>query len=187
MERCRWAQKEVFHKYHDEEWGAPFRRSENELFEALVLDGAQAGLSWETILRRREGYREAYKGFDPNVVAQFDEGDVERLLNDTGIIRNRLKVNSSITNARAFLEIQSEYGSFHDYVWSFNDGKITDNRIESADDIPANTELSDRVSADLKRRGMKFVGSTIIYALLQAIGVVNDHERRCFRYTELTA
>ena len=177
----------VFHKYHDEEWGAPFRRSENELFEALVLDGAQAGLSWETILRRREGYREAYKGFDPNVVAQFDEGDVERLLNDTGIIRNRLKINSSITNARAFLEIQSEYGSFHDYVWSFNAGKITDNRIESADDIPANTELSDRVSADLKRRGMKFVGSTIIYALLQAIGVVNDHERRCFRYAELTA
>ena len=121
------------------------------------------------------------------MVAQFGEGDVERLLNDTGIIRNRLKINSSITNARAFLEIQSEYGSFHDYVWSFNDGKITDNRIESADDIPANTELSDRVSADLKRRGMKFVGSTIIYALLQAIGVVNDHERRCFRYTELTA
>ena len=112
---------------------------------------------------------------------------MERLLNDTGIIRNRLKINSSITNARAFLEIQAEYGSFHDYVWSFNAGKITDNRIESADDIPANTELSDRVSADLKRRGMKFVGSTIIYALLQAIGVVNDHERRCFRYAELTA
>ena len=177
----------MFHKYHDEEWGAPFRRSENELFEALVLDGAQAGLSWETILRRREGYREAYMGFDPNVVARFGEEDVERLLNDTGIIRNRLKINSSITNARAFLEVQSEYGSFHDYVWSFNAGKITDNQIESADDIPANTELSDRVSADLKRRGMKFVGSTIIYALLQAIGVVNDHERRCFRYAELTA
>lgn len=170
--------------YHDEEWGVPLH-DDTKLFEALILDGAQAGLSWSTILKKRENYRAAFQGFDPHVVAAYGELEVERLLGDAGIVRNRLKVRSAIRNANAFLEVQQAHGTFDRYLWGFIDGKPVINAWTSMDQIPARTDLSDAVSKDLQRRGFNFVGSTIIYAMMQAIGMVNDHLVTCFRYRDL--
>jgi DNA-3-methyladenine glycosylase I len=185
VERCAWAGSDpLYVRYHDEEWGVPVH-DDRTLFEFLVLEGAQAGLSWLTILRRREGYRKAFAGFDPAKVALFGEADVERLLGDSGIIRNRAKVRSAISNAQAFLRVQEEFGSFDAYIWGFVGGKPIVNEIKSMSDIPARTELSDAISKDLKKRGFSFVGSTIIYAHMQATGMVNDHVTSCFRYGKL--
>jgi len=185
MTRCPWpGTDELYIKYHDEEWGAPVH-DDTRHFEFLVLEAAQAGLSWITILRRRENYRKAYRGFDPTLVASFTDKDEERLLQDAGIIRNRLKIKSSIQNARRFLEVQKEFGSFDRYLWSFVDGKPVTNLWEDISQIPPKTELSDRISRDLKKRGFSFVGSTIIYSHLQAVGVVNDHTVSCFRHKEV--
>jgi len=170
--------------YHDTEWGVPVR-DERKLFEFLVLEGAQAGLSWSTILRKREGYREAFAGFDPERVARFDARTVERLLRFDGIVRNRLKVQSAITNARCFLQVQEEWGSFADYSWSFVGGKPVLNRWTDMRQVPATSTESDAFSKDLRKRGFKFVGSTIIYAHMQATGMVNDHVVGCFRYAEV--
>ncbi len=179
VKRCDWAGKnELMIKYHDEDWGKEVH-DDKVLFEFLILESAQAGLSWQTILNRRETYRKAYDGFDPKVVASYDENKVEELLKDTGIIRNRRKVESSIENAKIFLQIQKEYGSFNDFLWEFVDGKQIVNQLSTMEEMPVTTELSDRVSKVLKKMGMKFVGSTIIYAYLQAVGVVNDHLIDC--------
>lgn len=186
LPRCTWpGDDEQMLAYHDEEWGVPLH-DDRALFEAIILDGAQAGLSWRTILHRREGYRKAYRGFDPARVAKFGARDEKRLLADPGIIRNRLKVAASIGNARAFLAVQEEFGSFDAYYWDFVGGRPVVNRWKRTSQLPARTKLSDEVSADLKRRGFKFVGSTIVYAMLQATGVVNDHLVGCYRYAELT-
>ena len=171
--------------YHDEEWGVPLHDDQRH-FEFLVLDGAQAGLSWQTILRKRENYRRAFAGFDPLKVARFGARDVERLLGDAGIVRNRQKIHSAIANAAAFVELQEEFGSFDDYVWRFVDGRTKLNRWRRMGDIPAKTPESEAMSRDLKNRGMNFVGPTILYAYMQAAGMVNDHLVSCFRYTELT-
>jgi len=180
--RCPWpAGDPLMLRYHDEEWGVPVH-DERKHFEFLILEGAQAGLSWTTILRKREGYRAAYRGFDPAAVARFTEKSVARLLADPGIVRNRAKIGSSIRNARAFLAVQREFGSFDRYLWGFVDGKPVVNRWTELSQIPASTPLSDRVSKDLKQRGFSFVGTTIIYAHLQAVGVVNDHLVGCFRH-----
>ncbi len=185
MERCPWPGKdEMYIKYHDEEWGVPVH-DDRKHFEFLVLEGAQAGLSWSTILKRRENYRKAYDNFDPAKVAKYDEAKVEKLLADAGIIRNRKKIESSINNAKLFLEVQKEFGSFDKYIWSFVDHKPVVNAWKTLSEIPATTELSDRISKDLKKRGFSFVGSTIIYAHIQAIGLVNDHLVSCFRYRQL--
>jgi DNA-3-methyladenine glycosylase I len=170
--------------YHDAEWGVPLR-DDRRLFEFLVLEGAQAGLSWDTILRRREGYRKAFADFDPAAVARFDDSRVAALLQDPGIIRNRLKVASTVQNARAFLGVQRAHGSFSDYIWSFVDGRPIKNKWQSMSEIPARTALSDRISKDLKRLGFSFVGSTIVYAHMQATGMVNDHVVGCFRYSQV--
>ncbi len=181
MKRCDWANGDpLYEKYHDEEWGVPVHDDRTH-FEFLVLEGAQAGLSWLTILKRREGYRAAFAGFDPRKVARFSEADVERLLTDKGIIRNRLKIRAAIKNAHVFLALQKEFGSFDAYIWSYVDGRPVVNYPKTLSEIPASSELSDRVSKDLKKRGMSFVGTTIMYAHLQATGVVNDHVRTCFR------
>ena len=186
LERCPWCEStDLYRRYHDLEWGTPVHE-ETRHFEFLVLESAQAGLSWLTILNKRENYRKAYRGFDPRIVARFSDADVQRLLKDAGIVRNRLKIEASINNARRFLEVQEEWGSFDAYLWGFAGGAPVVNRRETLDEIPATTELSDRVSRDLKKRGVRFVGSTIIYAHLQAVGVVNDHLVSCFRYGELT-
>ena len=187
LKRCTWCEGlyDDYVKYHDEEWGVPVH-DERKHFEFLILEGAQAGLSWSTILKRREGYRNAFANFDPALVAQYDEAKYESLLQDPSIIRNRLKIKSAINNARRFIEVQNEYGSFDTYIWKFTNGKPLINTWEKMSEIPAKTELSDRVSKDLKKRGFNFVGSTIIYAHLQATGIVNDHEVSCFRYKELT-
>ncbi|MDX1642368.1 MAG: DNA-3-methyladenine glycosylase I [Balneolaceae bacterium] len=186
--RCEWAegQFEDYVKYHDEEWGVPVHDDRTH-FEFLILEGAQAGLSWATVLKRREGYREAFANFDPEKVAAFDEGKIEELLQNEGIIRNKLKVRSAVTNAQKFLEICEEFGSFDEYIWRFVDGKPIVNEWENLDEIPANTKESDALSSDLKKRGFKFVGTTIMYAHMQACGLVNDHTTDCFRYRELTA
>lgn len=178
--RCSWATSDpLYIKYHDEEWGKPVY-DDKILFEFLILEGAQAGLSWITILRRRENYRKAFAGFDVKKVAAFTEKDVERLMTDEGIIRNRLKVNSAITNARLFIEIQKEFGSFSKYMWHFvPDGKPIQNHIEKMGDVPPRTELSDKISKDMKKRGFKFFGTTICYAHMQATGMVNDHLLNC--------
>jgi len=182
--RCEWANSEaVYTKYHDEEWGRPVH-NDKVLFEFLVLEGAQAGLSWLTILKRREGYRRVFKNFDVKKVAKFTEADIQKALNDKGIIRNKLKVRSAVKNAKVFIDIQKEFGSFDKYIWGFVGGKPVVNSPEYLDQIPATSALSDRVSKDLKKRGMSFVGSTIIYAHLQATGVVNDHAAYCFRVPE---
>jgi len=173
------------HAYHDEEWGVP-SRDDRHLFEMLTLEGAQAGLSWSTILGKRAGYRLAFAGFDPAEVARFTTADVERLLTDPGIVRNRLKVESTVENARRVLEVQSERGSFAGYLWGFAGGQPIANDFRSLSEIPAATPLSTALSKDLKRRGFRFVGPTICYAFLQAVGVVNDHTVDCFRYAELT-
>jgi DNA-3-methyladenine glycosylase I len=185
MERCPWPGKdELYIKYHDEEWGVPVH-DDRKHFEFLVLEGAQAGLSWATILKRRENYRKAYDNFDPARVANYDEAKVEELLANAGIIRNRKKIASSINNAKRFLEVQQELGSFDNYIWSFVDYKPVINSWKTLSEIPATTELSDQISKDLKKRGFSFVGSTIIYAHIQAIGLVNDHLVSCFRYDQL--
>ncbi len=165
-------------RYHDEEWGVP-SWDDRHLFEMLVLEGAQAGLSWSTILNKRDGYRRAFAGFDPNRVARYGETRIASLLDDPGIVRNRLKVRGTVTNARAFLEIEKEHGSFAAYFWAFVDGRPVVNRPRSMADLPARTELSDRIAKDLKRHGFTFVGSTIVYSLMQAVGVVDDHLVSC--------
>ena len=179
--RCGWAVDDaLIVRYHDEEWGVPVH-DDVRLFELLILEGAQAGLSWRTILNKRDAYRKAYTGFDPRRVARFDAKDRARLLRDPGIVRNRLKVAASVGNAKAFLEVQRQYGSFDAYLWGFVKGRPIRNQPKTLRDLPAKTELSDAISRDLKRRGFKFVGSTIVYAFLQAVGVVNDHLTTCFR------
>lgn len=186
LKRCTWCEGlyDDYVRYHDEEWGVPVH-DDRKHFEFLILEGAQAGLSWSTILKRREGYRKAFADFDPEIVAEFDDAKYESLLQEPSIIRNRLKIKSAINNAKRFLEVQKEFGSFDTYIWRFTDGKPLINTWEKMSDIPAKTELSDKVSKDLKKRGFNFVGSTIIYAHLQATGIVNDHEVSCFRYKEL--
>jgi DNA-3-methyladenine glycosylase I len=182
--RCAWAgTTPIYIDYHDHEWGVPVH-DDRKLFEFLILEGAQAGLSWLTILKRREQYRKAFAGFDVEKVARFNEKKIEKLLNDPGIIRNRLKIQSAVTNAQAFLEIQKEFGSFDAYSWRFV-GECKVNRRKAVKDLPATTAESDFFSKDLKKRGFKFVGSTIIYAHMQAVGMVNDHTADCFRYKEL--
>jgi len=177
--RCAWARTPLSIAYHDEEWGVPLH-DDVRLFEFLVLEGAQAGLSWETILNKRENYRAAFDGFNPAKVVRYNERKIEALMNNAGIIRNRLKINSAITNAQAFLDVTREFGSFDAYVWRFVDGKPL--RRKRGQPVPARTELSDALSKDLSRRGFKFVGSTICYAFMQAVGMVNDHDPTCFRY-----
>ncbi len=186
MNRCAWASNDRLARYHDEEWGVPLH-DDRRLFEYLVLDAAQAGLSWDTVLRKRDGYRQAFAGFDPRKVAKFDAEKIEALLADPGIIRNRLKVASAVTNAEAFLRVQKEFGTFDAYIWRFVDGKPRANARASMNEIPATSPESDAMSKDLKRRGFKFVGSTICYAFMQAAGLANDHVTDCFRYAELTA
>jgi DNA-3-methyladenine glycosylase I len=183
MNRCDWAKNDLAVRYHDEEWGVPVHE-DNKLFEFLILEGAQAGLSWETILRKRDNYRQAFARFDPAKVAGFDAVKCEMLMENAGIIRNRLKIASAVSNAKAFLKVQNEFGSFDGYIWRFVDGRPIVNRTRSTADIVAKTEVSDVISRDLKTRGFNFVGSTIIYAFMQATGMVNDHLVSCFRYKE---
>jgi DNA-3-methyladenine glycosylase I len=171
-------------RYHDREWGVP-QRDDGRLFEMLILEGAQAGLSWITILRKRNSYRRAFEGFDPSRVARFGPRKVASLLQDAGIVRNRLKIESAITNARIFLEIQGEWNGFHEYIWQFVDGVPIVNRFRTVAEIPARSGASDAMSKDLRARGMKFVGSTICYAFMQATGMVNDHTTDCYRHREL--
>ena len=185
MTRCAWVgDNPLYVAYHDLEWGVPVH-DDRLLFEFLVLEGAQAGLSWLTILRKREGYRKAFVGFDPERVAAFDARDVARLLADSGIVRNRLKIESAIANAKAFLAVRAEFGSFDSYVWRFVDGRPVQNRRQTLDEIPAKTPQAELLSKDLKRRGFRFVGPTICYAHMQATGMVNDHTVDCFRWSEL--
>lgn len=184
--RCAWAEDtyEAYEKYHDDEWGVPIYDDQTH-FEFLTLEGAQAGLSWSTILNKRDGYREAFLNFDVNAVAKFDEQKIEQLLKFEGIVRNKLKVNSVINNAKLFLEVQEEFGSFDTYIWSFVDNKTIIGHWESVSEVPVTTKESDALSKDLKKRGFKFVGSTIMYAYMQATGMVNDHTTDCYRYNEL--
>ena len=185
MTRCGWCgDLDIYVKYHDEEWGLPVH-DERTQFEFLILEGAQAGLSWLTILRKRENYRKAFENFDPHKIARYGDREVVRLLGDAGIVRNRLKILAAINNAQRFLEVQAELGSFDRYLWGFVDGETVKNRWKSLGEIPPRTELSDRISKDLKSRGFKFVGSTIVYSHLQAVGIVNDHITSCFRYKEV--
>lgn len=185
VNRCEWAGSDsLMLSYHDKEWGVPVH-DENELYEFLILEGAQAGLSWSTILNRREGYRAAFSNFDVQEVASFSEDDFERLVQNPGIIRNRLKIKSAINNARQFIKIQEEFGSFDQYIWQFVDFKSIYNCFEKLADIPASTEISNVMSKELKKRGFNFVGPTICYAYMQAIGMVNDHVLDCFRYEEI--
>jgi DNA-3-methyladenine glycosylase I len=178
--RCRWAgSKPHMVQYHDHEWGRPVH-DDRRLFEMLLLEGAQAGLTWETILRRREGYRTAFAGFDPVKVARFDQRKKTALLNDAGIVRNRLKIEAAVSNARAFLKVQEEFGSFDRYVWQFVGGKPIVNQWRHMTDVPATSPRSDALSKDLMKRGFRFVGSTIVYAFMQAVGIVNDHTVNCF-------
>jgi DNA-3-methyladenine glycosylase I len=179
--RCAWASGELSIRYHDEEWGVPVH-DDRTLFEFLILEGAQAGLSWSTILNKRENYRKAFDRFDPARVARYDRKKIQQLLRDPGIVRNRLKVASAVENAKAFLRVQEEFGSFDRYIWQFVGGKPMINKRKSMGEVPARTAESDAMSKDLKRRGFKFVGSTICYAFMQAVGMVNDHVVECFRY-----
>ena len=181
--RCAWATTPLGIVYHDAEWGVPVH-DEHKLFEFLILEGAQAGLSWETILRKRDAYRRAFAGFDPAKVARFTPATIRRLLKDDGIVRNRLKLESAVTNAKAFLAAQREFGSFDAYVWRFVGGKPIVNRRRRMGDVPAKTAQSDALSKDLLKRGFKFVGSTICYAYMQAVGLVDDHLDNCFRKTK---
>jgi DNA-3-methyladenine glycosylase I len=186
--RCAWAESgnELYIQYHDREWGVPVHEDRKQ-FEFLILEGAQAGLSWSTVLNKREGYRKAFANFDPVKVARFSEKKVETLIQNPSIIRNRLKITSAVSNARAFLAIQKEYGSFDTYIWAFVGGKPLQNRWKTMAEVPATSPESDALSKDLKQRGLKFVGSTILYAHLQAAGLVNDHLLSCFRYRECAA
>jgi len=182
MKRCIWTGDDpLYQKYHDEEWGVP-SYDDQHLFEMLILEGAQAGLSWITILKKRENYRQAFDNFEAKKIARYSEKKIEKLLLNPGIVRNRLKVNATVTNAKLFLDIQKQQGSFSDYIWSFVGGKPIVNHWKKHEDIPVNTDESDAMSKDLKKRGFKFVGSTICYAYMQAVGMVNDHVVECFRY-----
>lgn len=182
--RCGWARNELSVRYHDEEWGVP-QHDDRKLFEFLILEGAQAGLSWDTILRKRENYRAAFDGFDPEAIAGYDRRKITALMKDAGIIRNRLKIESAIKNAKAYLAVRSAGGSFDRYIWDFVGGSPRVNSIRSLKQIPARTNESDAMSKDLKKRGFSFVGSTICYAFMQAVGMVNDHLVSCFRYREV--
>lgn len=183
--RCDWCGNDpLYQKYHDEEWGVPVY-DDNILFEFLILEGAQAGLSWITVLKKRAAYRKAFANFDPHKVARFTDNKLENLLLNPGIIRNRLKVYSARTNAKLFIEIQKEFGSFSDYIWNYVDHQVIQNKWRSLTEVPATTDISDTISKDLKKRGFKFVGSTIMYAYMQSVGMVNDHVVECFRYKEL--
>lgn len=185
VKRCFWAEGDpLMAEYHDREWGRP-THDDRVHFEFLILEAAQAGLSWLTVLRKREGYRKAFAGFDPRKVARFDQKKVKKLLENPGIIRNRLKIEASIHNAKKFLEVQKEFGSFDAYLWRFVGGKPIVNRRKSHKDLPATTPESDALSKDLKKRGFKFVGSTVIYAHMQAVGMVNDHLTSCFCYRQV--
>jgi len=187
QKRCEWCLDDpLYIAYHDEEWGVPLH-DERRLFEMVVLEGAQAGLSWLTILRKRESYREAFDGFDPEEVSRYGKKDVERLLGDPGIVRNRLKIQAAIQNARVYLNVCEEYESFDRYIWQFVDYIPKQNRWKKLSEIPATTRESDVMSEDLKKRGFKFVGSTICYAYMQSIGMVNDHTVDCYRYEEIKA
>ena len=188
VKRCKWAEGVSldYIEYHDTEWGVPVWDDRRQ-FEFLVLEGAQAGLSWSTILNKREGYRRLFAGFDPQKVARFTRQRIEKILLDPSIVRNRLKVQSAVSNARAFLDVQQEFGSFCDYIWGFVDGAPVQNRFRRDADIPATSAQSDALSKDLKKRGFKFVGSTIVYAHMQATGMVNDHVTSCFRYKPCAA
>ena len=181
MNRCIWAKDEPNITYHDKEWGRP-QHDDTKLFEFLILEGAQAGLSWITILKRRDGYRKAFSDFDALKVSKYTQKRVEKLLQDESIIRNKLKVNSAINNAKAFLKVQVEFGSFDEYLWGFVNHKPIKNKFKKLSDIPASTEISEKLSKDLKKRGFSFVGPTICYALMQAIGMVNDHTTQCFMH-----
>ena len=185
MKRCGWARDELMWTYHDREWGVPLH-DDRGLFEFLVLEGAQAGLSWSTILRKRPNYRAAFDQFDPRKVARYGERKVAALMEDAGIVRNRLKIGATIANAEAFLAVQKEFGSFDAYIWQFVGGTPLRNRRRSPQDVPAKTAESDAMSKDLARRGFRFVGSTICYAFMQATGIVNDHAVNCFRHKELS-
>jgi DNA-3-methyladenine glycosylase I len=183
--RCHWATNELNIRYHDEEWGVPVH-DDKRWFEFITLEGAQAGLSWDTILQKRNRYREEFRGFDPLAVARFTAKDVRRLMMDPGIVRNRLKIESTISNARAFLEVQKEFGSFDVYIWKFVGGAPVQNKHKTHKALPAKTALSKALSKDLLKRGFRFVGPTICYALMQATGIVNDHLVTCFRYKEMS-
>ena len=183
--RCAWAgDTQIYMHYHDKEWGRPIH-DDQRLFEMLILEGAQAGLSLITVLKKREAYRKAFHGFDPNKVAHYDDAKVEELMANSGIIRNRLKIQAAITNAKQFLEVVEKYGSFDKFIWSYVNNTPIVGHFERMEDLPATTPLSDKISKDLKKMGFKFVGSTIIYAFMQAVGMVNDHVTDCFVYREL--
>lgn len=185
LNRCPWpANDPIYIKYHDKEWGVPIH-SDKKLFEFLLLEGFQAGLSWRTILMKRNNFKKAFDNFDFNKVAKYDKRKINLLMNDSGIIRNQLKINSAVKNAKAFLEVRKEFGTFNKYIWEFVNGKPIKNKFKSLKELPARTELSDLISKNLKQRGFNFVGSTIVYAHMQATGMVNDHLTTCFRYKEL--
>ena len=182
--RCEWAKSELMIKYHDNEWGVPLY-NDRKLFEFLVLEGVQAGLSWEIVLRKRENYRKVFHRFNPVKISKYTQKDVEKLMKDAGIIRNRAKIEATINNARRFLEVRKEFSSFSDYMWQFVNNKPIKNKFKTLKNLPAKTEISDAMSIDLKKRGFKFVGSTICYAHMQATGMVNDHLTGCFRHKEV--
>lgn len=184
--RCAWIGDDLMRHYHDEEWGEPVF-DDRKQFEFLVLESAQAGLSWAIILRKRENYRKAFAGFDPKKVAKFTPAHVKKLMNNAGIVRNRLKIEATINNAKRFLEIQSEHGSFTKYIWGFLEGKPKVNRWKTLKELPAQTPESDALSKDMKKRGFKFLGATVLYSHMQAVGMVNDHIVTCFRYSKLKA
>jgi DNA-3-methyladenine glycosylase I len=182
--RCGWARNDLAIQYHDDEWGVP-QHDDRVLFEFLILEGAQAGLSWDTILKKRENYRAAFAGFDPNKIARFDSRKQQALMKDAGIVRNRLKIAAAAQNARAFLAVEKEFGTFDHYIWRFVDGQPRRNAWTARQKLPASTTESDAMSKDLKKRGFTFVGSTICYAFMQATGMVNDHAAECFRYRQV--
>jgi DNA-3-methyladenine glycosylase I len=185
VDRCKWAEyDDLMKEYHDKEWGTP-QHEDKMLYELLILEGMQAGLSWNTILKKRINFKNAFDDFDYKKIVSYSEKKVEELMQNEGIIRNRLKIQSIITNAKAFIEVQEEFGSFDNYIWSFVNHKQIQNSWKKLEELPSSTELSDIISKDMKKRGFKFIGTTIIYAFLQAIGVVNDHTTDCFRYKEL--
>jgi len=184
-QRCGWCEgDQLYESYHDEEWGMPVR-DDHKLFEFLVLETFQAGLSWITILRKRENFRNAFNNFDYQKIANYNQEKIDKLLKNSGIVRNKLKINATVSNAISFIQIQQEFGSFSKYIWGFVDGQPIKNNVKNYRNVSANTELSDKISKDLKKRGFKFVGSTVVYAFMQAVGMVNDHEMDCFRYDEV--
>jgi len=183
--RCAWvSDDDLYIEYHDKEWGVP-QYDDQKLFELLILEGAQAGLSWYTILKKRENYRQSFDQFDAKKISGYTDKKIQELLNNPGIVRNKLKIESTVRNAKIFLDIQKEYGSFKKYIWSFVDGKPIVNKFKALKELPAKTEISDKMSKDLKKRGFNFVGSTICYAFMQAVGMVNDHTVDCFRYNQV--